>query len=800
MTARVQELSEIVSKDPLGELNLPVLLKWMLDCAIKNANRINPDNEHGNRFTLDMQYFCSYLYIVGGPFVYNFIHSNMVKSMLSASRVEKVLMKISKPVVEGHFRFLELKEFLVKNDLPLKVWISEDGTRIVQKFLYDVASNQIIGPVLPLSDNGVPIVNSFPATSAAIIAHHFEKGIPASIAYAIMVQPIRDGAPSFCLTLFGSDNKFNSQHVFRRWIYIVQELAKLGIEVVGFSSDGDGKLLSAMVSLMFKDCSPPEKDWKNWFFASSKEKFTVTQDFVHTVNKFRSRLNPAYLLPIGNFTVSQAHLRLVLEKPKTDHGLSPGDIDKDKMNFDASVKICSTRVTNILDSTPGANGTKEYLKVMRYVLEAFLNMELTASERIYKVWYAIFFLRIWKLWLLSQPRYNLDNFITRNLYMCVEILAHALIILVIKFRDEECPEDLLVHLFSSQPSESFFRYARSMTTTQHTVINFPMKDFLQKVRRIDILQHVSSVLAGKLVFPKDKRKKLVGILTAEKLSMQYLPTNEDITAIVLEARNDAVQTLKALGVSTKMSVRTLQSSIVKCKIVDLEEENETDSDSVQPGYTPLDEDDISLELVRLFPSRQSVADLNVSNSDEQSVDIPPESPYVYIAKGPNDFVLMKKSSFCWILSSEGGHLSSERVLRVREKIHSSFGGNIQQLLTQKSLPPQRQKKLKIGEWVLFKTRNFLVGQVLGFSYLSGSTKSERSYTLPDAPVDPPKEGSGKGLGVLCMWFTIDDLVLSPKKSSVHMYVDIKNYVTTIPAPVVCNEKLLLHAEVASCLV
>ncbi|KAE8742559.1 hypothetical protein FOCC_FOCC011911 [Frankliniella occidentalis] len=130
----------------------------------------------------------------------------MVKSMLSVKYVERSLLDISKPVVGGEFRFAELKDFLVKNYLPRKVWISEDGTRIVQKFSYDVATNQIIGPVLPLTQNGISMLNSFPATSATVIAHHFEKGVPASSAYAILVQPVRDGAPSFCLALFGTDN------------------------------------------------------------------------------------------------------------------------------------------------------------------------------------------------------------------------------------------------------------------------------------------------------------------------------------------------------------------------------------------------------------------------------------------------------------------------------------------------------------------------------------------------------------------------------------------------------------------
>jgi hypothetical protein len=148
LSARVKNLQEAVNRDPMDDLNLPVLLRWMLNTAVKNASRKNPNDERGNSYTIDLKYFSSYLYITAGPMVYDLLHRNMLKALPSSKEVERVLLNISKPIVEGSFRFTELKKFLVENDLPLKVWISEDGTRIVQKFVYDVASNSIIGPVL----------------------------------------------------------------------------------------------------------------------------------------------------------------------------------------------------------------------------------------------------------------------------------------------------------------------------------------------------------------------------------------------------------------------------------------------------------------------------------------------------------------------------------------------------------------------------------------------------------------------------------------------------------------------------
>ncbi|KAE8738373.1 hypothetical protein FOCC_FOCC016152, partial [Frankliniella occidentalis] len=215
--------------------------------------------------------------------LYEFLAINLPDSLPSIATVERVLQKHSKPVIEGSFRFQELKEFLVQNNFPLKVTISEDGTRVQEKFLYDRATNNIIGPVLPLFENGIPITGSFPATSAAAICTHLKHGKVASTGYAIMAQPLRQGSPAFCLALFGTDNRFCAEQVYKRWTFVKQELAKLDITVESFSSDGDPKLLCAVQSLLFNPLGTTFKaEWKNWYFANSVPEFTVVQDAIHT--------------------------------------------------------------------------------------------------------------------------------------------------------------------------------------------------------------------------------------------------------------------------------------------------------------------------------------------------------------------------------------------------------------------------------------------------------------------------------------------------------------------------------------
>ncbi|KYM95090.1 hypothetical protein ALC62_14273 [Cyphomyrmex costatus] len=92
----------------------------------------------------------------------------------------------------------------------------------------------------------MPISYSFLARSAKEIEHHFNEGRTASLVYVIIAQPIAEHTSPFCLSLFGIDDKFTSEDIIARWKFILKELAKFGINVLGFSSDGDPRLLKAI--------------------------------------------------------------------------------------------------------------------------------------------------------------------------------------------------------------------------------------------------------------------------------------------------------------------------------------------------------------------------------------------------------------------------------------------------------------------------------------------------------------------------------------------------------------------------
>lgn len=92
----------------------------------------------------------------------------------------------------------------------------------------------------------MPVACSFTATSAKPIQEHITNNISASSLYTVMAQPFQHDALCFCLCLLGTDNKFNKEHVTKRWDYITNKLKDYGITVVGISSDEDSRLMKEM--------------------------------------------------------------------------------------------------------------------------------------------------------------------------------------------------------------------------------------------------------------------------------------------------------------------------------------------------------------------------------------------------------------------------------------------------------------------------------------------------------------------------------------------------------------------------
>lgn len=148
---------------------------------------------------------------------------------------------------------------------------------------------------------------------------------------------------------------------------------------------------------------------------------------------------------------------------------------------------------------PNSEGTILYLRVINNVLRAFLDITLKPLERVRKIWFSLFLIRIWKANVIETRAKSNESFIGPNCYACIEINAHSLILIMLYLKEKILDYLFCVELFSSQPCENIFRIIRSMSTTYSTITNFSLSEILEKMSRIEF--------ANKIVHIKFKESK-----------------------------------------------------------------------------------------------------------------------------------------------------------------------------------------------------------------------------------------------------------------------------------------------------
>ena len=523
-----------------------------MNCAVKNSN----NKKNGSTYDEPIKHFASYLFMLGGRMLYETLYANLpLPSLSSISRYINLSPCI---IAEGNCRSSELKQYLLSKNLPLIVWLSEDAARITSKIQYDAKSNQVVGFVLPLDENGMPVKNTYKATSLKNMVNFFENGKKASLAYAIMAQPLEENASSFCLCIYSTDNKLSYEHIIRRWKYLINCLKDLGITVLGISSDGDPRLLKAMRIEATLGCKINNSNIMNYNSQINTD-VVFLQDTVHIGTKLRNRLlKPSIILSMGDHIVSQSHLKILLNLvSKYKHCLCEKDISvKDKMNFASVEKISHPCVSQLLEKhVPTSAATVSYLKIIHLFLKAFLCKDLTPSERIHNAWFCIMFLRYWRSWIDKIAQYSVtENFITLNAYLCMELNGHGLVALINRFQSNSnlTSEEFLSWLCSSQTCESFFRALRSMGSTYSTIVNFSILEVLHKIMRIQLQSEITNINNEhddtNFRFPRTENK-----LSVQRNTIKSFPSISHINDIVQKAKEEAFSEITSLGMIVERS-------------------------------------------------------------------------------------------------------------------------------------------------------------------------------------------------------------------------------------------------------
>lgn len=278
--------------------------------------------------------------------------------------------------------------------------------------------------------------------------------------------------------------------------------------------------------------------------------------------------------------------------------------------------MCSSSVISHLKQIPNTNGTIAYLNIMNYIILSFLDDSTPLNIQVYYMWYAVFFLRIWRAWIKKSKQYTIkDNFLSNNCYLCIELNAHKLITLFIDKRQTLTPEMFLPTIFSSQMCEKLFRRARSMTSTYSTVINFSIKDLINRIHKIKQINFIMNDLSGIFTFPREEKRKLEcspNVFTYEDIE------NVNITEIVEEALKNAIESTEKLGMKCtndtdwKLVDIPLQALDNDCNFDDVEHEIDKDC--------TIDTRNTNVNILDICDSSSVLLDNPEDNVDDSKLD------------------------------------------------------------------------------------------------------------------------------------------------------------------------------------
>lgn len=593
---------------------------------------------------------------------------------------------------------------------------------------------------------------------------------------------------------------------------ILRNYCRLQIDVIGFSSDGDTRLLSAMRSQMQLN--------DKILFDDVLHIASYVQDTIHKVLKLRNKLLKISVhLPMGNKQVSVTHLKLLINNTSKDvHGLVLKDIcPDDRQNFRSLEKTMESRVLQALNAkVPDSQATIMYLKLCSYIESAMDDLEMIPIERIRRLWFVVFFLRIWRKWIInssknrnSTTKYTLkDNWITANAYQCIEINCHSIIHVMRKMREAGEDDLFLPFLFNSQTCEQSFRQLRSMTSMNWTKINFSILELSHMIGRLELQNDIIyfKLADVDIEFPRIARK-------SGKFKHHPLPSDQEIKSVVEQAKKQAI------AEALKFEMAVPPNDNIDCNLpnvnIDVDEmmsgESESDSEYEMHNDDPFrfDEND-DVELSEIL--QQNLCLRDYSNAVEDCEDVDERSRFTKVTDKSGATKIVRKSAVVWLLSNSNKEtLSSDRLQRVQGSSRKTcrrrldFNSQTQPFVGRIVF---RSDDLCLGQWSFFKypfnpkrsrstdLSSYLVGAVTSFKYSTGKTDKEKQYSWEFAAV------TNGNIQVLATWYKIQPSgEFASFKNYNSFYVPMSNYLMSMQSPIFDSDnetgtcRIYLHSAV-----
>lgn len=249
---------------------------------------------------------------------------------------------------------------------------------------------------------------------------------------------------------------------------------------------------------------------------------------------------------------------------------------------------------------------------------------------------------------------------TSNCFHCIELNAHSLVLMLIYLKENQLTHLFMPQLCNSQHCETFYRKIRSLTTVHSTVVNFSVKEILDRISRIQLLSEISNDSNSDSGF-NYPMSLCSGKLVNQNNSNDKFPSKNDIIETLLKSKKKAIEIALKIGL-IKKNAREKESTCV-CPVLPYTIIKRKKKTFVDESY--LNNSDIfhDLHIILIASKIKNYAQKFKEDSLLET------SLYVEVYVNNSRYVF-KKTSLCFVLSKKSYKCSSDRRYRVRNPMKS----------------------------------------------------------------------------------------------------------------------------------
>lgn len=181
--------------------------------------------------------FAYYNYATGGPKNYKTLVANSIgENKLPSLSTVKRYSRGKQTIEEGQLQVESIKTALVKQGLPLAVWLSEDDTKIKSELVYNSKTNEIMGLDLPIGVDGLPVTGAFKFTSVSAALSHVRNNPMSTYLKIVTCVCLQEDGYKFVVLAYGTSSGGEGGQtagVKTRWKTIILAFESAGIKVYG---------------------------------------------------------------------------------------------------------------------------------------------------------------------------------------------------------------------------------------------------------------------------------------------------------------------------------------------------------------------------------------------------------------------------------------------------------------------------------------------------------------------------------------------------------------------------------------